>query len=142
MTSPQQLIDNYLWKAPYRGSHWHSCKLMPCSSTHKYNNIFDVSLRYAIWYHLMTLNKEYSKSRMKSPWNSAKTSPKLTKTSKRYERHCFGIPCSQIWTCPTPIAILLVCVWNRHLWKELMFNYFLKMLGEIKRSILKVNLKK
>ena len=35
-----------------------------------------------------TINKEYSKSKIKTPRNSAKTCPKLTKTSKRNDTHC------------------------------------------------------
>ena len=38
--------------------------------------------------------------------------------------------------------MLLVHTLNRHLCAELTFTYFYKMLGEINRSILNVNLKK
>ena len=37
--------------------------------------------------------------------------------------------------------MLLAYTLNRYLWAELMFNQLLKMLGEIKRFILNVNLK-
>ena len=32
MTSSQQFIDKYLKRAPHSGSHWHSCKLMFCTT--------------------------------------------------------------------------------------------------------------
>ena len=38
-----------------------------------------------------TIKKEYSKSTIKAPRNSAKTCPKLNKTSKRHDKHCCGI---------------------------------------------------
>ena len=38
-----------------------------------------------------TINKEYSKSTIKAPRNSAKTCTKLIKTSKRHERNCCAI---------------------------------------------------
>ena len=37
-----------------------------------------------------TINKEYSKSTIKTPRNSAKTRSKLTKTPKRHDRHSCG----------------------------------------------------
>ena len=37
------------------------------------------------------INKEYSKSTIKAPRNSAKICTKLTKTSKRQDKHCHGI---------------------------------------------------
>ena len=40
------------------------------------------------------------------------------------------------------IMMLLVYTLNRYLCAELTLNYFLKMLGEIKRFILNINLKK
>ena len=43
-------------------------------------------------------NKEYSKSAIKGPRSSAKSSPKLTKTSKRHGRHCCGIPVIRCYT--------------------------------------------
>ena len=39
-----------------------------------------------------TKNKEYSKSMIKAPRNSAKTCPKLIRTSKQYRKFCSGIP--------------------------------------------------
>ena len=41
---------------------------------------------------VLTLNKYYSKSTIKVPRKSAKICPKLTKTSKRHDRYCCGIP--------------------------------------------------
>ena len=41
-----------------------------------------------------------------------------------------------------PLNIILVYMLNGKLCGELTFNYSLKMLGEMKRSILNVNLKK
>ena len=38
-----------------------------------------------------TINKEYSKATIKAPRNSGKTCSKLTKTSKRHDKHCCGI---------------------------------------------------
>ena len=37
------------------------------------------------------INKEYSKSTIKARRNSAKICTKLTKTSKRQDKHCCGI---------------------------------------------------
>ena len=38
-----------------------------------------------------TINKGYSNSTITASSNSAKTCPKLTKTSKRYDKYCCGI---------------------------------------------------
>ena len=38
-----------------------------------------------------TINKEYSKSTTKALKTSENTCPKLTKISKRHDRHCSGI---------------------------------------------------
>ena len=40
----------------------------------------------------LTIIEEYSKSTIHTSKNSAKTFPKLTKTLKRHDRHCCGIP--------------------------------------------------
>ena len=52
-----------------------------------------------------TINKKYSKSTIKAPRNSAKTSIKLTKTSKRHDRH----DCFQIWTRSVYLEQTFVC---------------------------------
>ena len=38
-----------------------------------------------------TINKQYSKTTIKAPRNSASFCPKLSKTSKRLDKHCCGI---------------------------------------------------
>ena len=59
-----------------------------------------------------TINKEYSESTMKAQRNSAKTSPKLTKT------HVSSIYPEQTFVCRVDVQLVLK-----------------KKLGEIKRSI-------
>ena len=39
-----------------------------------------------------TINNEYSESTTQAPRNSTKICPKLTKSSKRHDNHCCGIP--------------------------------------------------
>ena len=67
-----------------------------------------------------TINKEYFKSTIKALRNSAKTFPKLTKTSKQHDRHYCGIPVVKLEQVPQPV--LLVYTLNRLLCPELMFN--------------------
>ena len=43
-----------------------------------------------------TINKEYSKSTIKAPKNSAKTTPKLSKTLKQHDKHCCVIVLSNL----------------------------------------------
>ena len=50
-----------------------------------------------------TINREYSNSAMKEPINSAKTFPKLTKTSTRHDRNCSGIPVVKFGQVPKPV---------------------------------------
>ena len=72
-----------------------------------------------------TINKQYSKSTIKVPRKSAKICPKLIKTSKRHDRHCRGIPVvKQTLMCRVDVPLIF------------------KMLGEEKRSIINVNLKR
>ena len=47
-----------------------------------------------------TINKEYSKSTTQAPRNSAKICPKLTKSSKRHDKHCCGIPVVKLGQVP------------------------------------------
>ena len=53
------------------------------------------------------INKEYSKSAIKVPRNSAKTCPKLTKTSKWHDRHFYGIPVVNFGQMAHPVQ----CPW-------------------------------
>ena len=76
-----------------------------------------------------TINKEYSKSIIKAARNSEKTCQKFTKTSKRNDRHCFGIPVVKFGQVPHPV----------HSVHPMLLVY---ISGETKRSILNVNLKK
>ena len=48
-------------------------------------------------------NKEYSKSTIKAPRNSAKTCPKLSKILKEHDRHCCGIPVVEFRQVPYPM---------------------------------------
>ena len=68
--------------------------------------------------------------------------PKVNQNLKMTWQTLLRCPCCQIWTGLTLSAMLLVYTLNRYLCVELTFNWFLKMSGEIKRSILNVNLTK
>ena len=89
-----------------------------------------------------TVKKESSKSTVKTPWNCGKTYPKLIKTSKATWQTLLWYPCCEIWTGLTLNAMLVVHTLNRNLCEGLTFSKLSKMLGETKRSILIVNLKK
>ena len=59
-----------------------------------------------------TINKECSKLTIKARRNSAKTCPKLTKTSKQYDRHCCGIPAVKFVQVPHPMQCFYYISWT------------------------------
>ena len=60
-----------------------------------------------------TINKEYSISTIKAPRNSAKICPKLTKTSKRHARHCFGIVAVMDREQVVEVQLIFKNVWRK-----------------------------
>ena len=54
-----------------------------------------------------TINKQYSKSTIQAPRNSAKICLKLSKTSKRHDRNCCGIPViKQTLVCRADVPLI------------------------------------
>ena len=63
---------------------------MFCNYSHKYNPFwFSTKICHKV---ALTIDKYYSKSTIKVPRKSAKIYSKLTKISKRHDRHCRGFP--------------------------------------------------
>ena len=82
MTSSKQLTDKYIWRAPHRANHWWCWELTFCNYSHKYN-LF------------LVFQKDMSQGSIH---------PKLTKTSKRHDRHCCGTPVvKQTFVCRVPL---------------------------------------
>ena len=88
-----------------------------------------------------TINKECSKWTIKVRRNSAKTCPKLTKTSKQYDRHCCGIPAVKFAQVPHPVQCFYYIPWTDICMQSSGWLIF-KILGKRKRSILNVDPKK
>ena len=53
-----------------------------------------------------TMSKECPKSTIKARRNSAKTCPKLIKTSKQHDRQCCGISVVKFGQVPQPVQYL------------------------------------
>ena len=88
-----------------------------------------------------TINKGYSKSTIRAPRNSAKTSPKLTKTSKRYGRHVMVSLLSNVDRSHTQCNASSIYLEQRFVCRvdvQLIF----KNIRRNKRSLLNVNLEK
>ena len=82
-----------------------------------------------------TFNDIHNKQRIskvnnKSTKKYCNNMSKVKQNIKMTQQTLLWYTCCQIWTSPTPNAILLVFILNRHLYVELDFNKFLKMLGQ------------
>ena len=97
--------------------------------------------------HKVAFNAIHSKKRIlkvnsKTPIKLWKDLPKVNQNLKATWQTLLWYPCCEIWTGLTLNAMLVVHTLNRNLCGGLTFSKLSKMLGETKRSILIVNLKK
>ena len=117
------VLCEYLWRAPHRASHWHSCELMFCNNS---QNITPIWCSTKI-YRKVEFNDIHNKQRIfkvnnKSTKKYYKDLHKVNRNLKTTWQTLLWYPCYEIWKGPTPNAMLLVYTLNRHLCAELTFN--------------------